>query len=140
MMFQLSCSLSLVLNIFDMQEAKKLRTTYNICLAIVGGMCTACGIYEYNLDAVSNHEHMIWEALALIVLCLIYFSTIVELLRKLQIFVLAQAKIEAILIRVQFIVFFVAYGSKVATLLYWMKNPPSERIDDDHFLVNQDIL
>ena len=104
MMFQLSCSLSLILNIFDLKEAKKLKNTYNICIFIVGLMCIACGVYEYNLDRRWHEEHLIFEALGLVVLCLIYFSTIVELLRKLRIFILHTAKIEACFIRIQFLI------------------------------------
>ena len=71
-----------------------------------------------------HREHLIFEALGLVVLCLIYFTTIVELIRKLRIFVLEETKLEARLLSVQFCIFLFAYGSKVITLVYWIKNPP----------------
>ena len=83
---------------------------------------------------------MIFEVMGLVVLCLIYFSTIVDLIRKLRIFVLEEAKLEAWFVKIQFIIFFLAYGSKVITLLYWIKNPPHERADIYGFLINSDVM
>ena len=75
-------------------------------------------------------------------LCVIYFSTIVDLIRKLRIFVLEETKLEANLIRLQFFIFFLAYGSKVIATLFWIKKPPYKQ-DDDAFIgymINNDIL
>ena len=83
---------------------------------------------------------MIFEALGLVVLCLIYFTTIVELIRKLRIFVLEETKLEARLLSVQFCIFLLAYGSKVITLVYWIRNPPQQRNDIDRFLMNTDVM
>ena len=101
--------------------------------------CVFAGI-EAAMDVRWHTEHLIFEALGLIVLCLIYFSTIVDLIRKLRIFVLEETKLEANLVRVQFAIFFVAYGSKVITLLYWVKNPPHERKYIEGFLINTDVM
>ena len=87
-----------------------------------------------------HREHLIFEALGLVVLCLIYFTTIVELIRKLRIFVLEETKLEARLLSVQFCIFLFAYGSKVITLVYWIKNPPQHRNDIDRFLINTDVM
>ena len=87
-----------------------------------------------------HREHLIFEALGLVVLCLIFFATIVELIRKLRIFVLEETKLEARLLSVQFCIFLLAYGSKVITLVYWIRNPPQQRDDIDRFLINTDIM
>lgn len=103
------------------------------------------GIEAYD-DVTWHEEHLIFEALGLIVLCLIYFSTIVDLIRKLRIFVLEETKLEANLVRVQFFIFFVAYGSKVVTLMYWVKNPPHHGDNGENsaaiegFLINTDVM
>ena len=47
---------------------------------------------------------------------------------------------EGHLVKVQFIIFFIAYGSKVITLLYWIKNPPNTTRDLERFLVNSDLM
>ena len=108
----------------DLHEANRRKWTYNICLLVISMVFIAASAVEYKLDILMGREHLVFEALGLIVLCLIYFSTIVDLIRKLRIFVLEQTKMEGILIRVQFIIFFIAYGSKVITIMYWIKNPP----------------
>lgn len=87
-------------------------------------MYMACIAIELTLDSRHESEHMTFEALGLVVLFLIYFSTIVDLIRKLRIFVLEETKLEGRLIHVQFLIFFVAYGSKIFTLMYWIRNPP----------------
>ena len=87
-----------------------------------------------------HREHLIFEALGLVVLCLIFFATIVELIRKLRIFVLEETKLEARLLSVQFCIFLLAYGSKVITLVYWIRNPPQQRDDIDRFLINTDVM
>ena len=74
------------------------------------------------------------------VLCLIFFATIIELIRKLRIFVLDETKLEARLLSVQFCIFLLAYGSKVITLVYWIRNPPQKRNDIDSFLLNTDVM
>ena len=43
---------------------------------------------------------LVFEALGLIVLFLIYFSTIIDLIRKLRIFVLEETKLEGRLVRI----------------------------------------
>ena len=100
MMYELSISLSLVLNMCELKDAQLKKRTCNICLLIIGLIMIVVAVYEFNLDALTHREHFIFEALGLGVLCLIYFSTIIELLRKLRVFVLEQSKREACLIRV----------------------------------------
>lgn len=139
-MFQLSVSLALVLDIIDLEEANKRKWTYNICLLVISLVYVFCSGVEIRLDKDSHREHMVFEVLGMIVLCLIYFSTIVDLLRKLRIFVLEEAKLEAWFVRVQFCIFFLAYGSKVITEMYWIKNPPHERKDVLGFLLNTDVM
>ena len=78
--------------------------------------------------------------MGLVVLCLIFFCTIVDLIRKLRIFVLEETKLEARLLSVQFCIFLLAYGSKVITLLYWIRNPPQDRDDLNGFLINTDVM
>lgn len=109
-------------------------------LAIITFCYCGCTGFETYLDSVEHHEHLIFEALGLVVLCLIFFCTIVELIRKLRIFVLAETKMEARLLSVQFCIFLIAYGSKVITLLYWIRNPPNNRDDLAGFLINVDIM
>ena len=99
-----------------------------------------CAYIEFDLDRIYHTQHLVFDALALSVLCLIYFSTIVDLIRKLRIFVLEETKKEARLVRVQFIIFLVAYGSKVITLMVWIKNPPLDRTDIQGFLINVDVM
>ena len=99
-----------------------------------------CASFEAKLDQYEHREHLIFEALGLAVLCLLYFSTCVDLLRKLRVFVLEDIKREARLVRTQFLIFFVAYGSKVITLCYWIKNPPHERNYVESFLINTDVM
>lgn len=140
MMYELSVSLSLVLNMCELKEAIMRKRTANVCLTLVGLIVVACAAYEFHIAGLTKREHYIYEALGLGTLCLIYFSTIVELLRKLRIFVLEQSKREACLCKTQAIIFFVAYGSKVATLLYYIHDPPSERKRAEKFLINSDIL
>lgn len=139
-MYQLSCSLALVLNIIDVQEANRRKWTYNICVFIIGLVFVFCSAIQIKLDCAEHREHMIFEVMGLVVLCLIYFSTIVDLIRKLRIFVLEEAKLEAWFVRIQFLIFFFAYGSKVVTLLYWIRNPPHEREDIYGFLINSDVM
>jgi hypothetical protein len=139
-MFQLSVSLAVVLSIIDVDEANKRKWTYNICVSVISLVYIFCCTIEVKLDMAEHREHMIFEVMGLIVLCLIYFSTIVDLLRKLSIFVLEEAKLEAWFVRIQFFIFFIAYGSKVITLLYWIKNPPHERHDTYGFLINSDVM
>ena len=55
---------------------------------------------EYQLDEIQGYEHLVFEALGLIVLFLIYFSTIIDLIRKLRIFVLEETKLEGRLVRI----------------------------------------
>ena len=72
----------------DLHEANRRKWTYNICLLVISLCFIAASAVEYKLDITMGSEHMVFEALGLIVLCLIYFSTIVDLIRKLRIFVL----------------------------------------------------
>ena len=123
-MYQLSVSLGLVLNMFDLKEANTRKTTYNVTLSIITIGYITCSVFEQYLDSVEHREHLIFEALGLVILCLPFFATIVELIRKLRIFVLEETKLEARLLSVQFCVFLLAYGSKVITLVYWIRNPP----------------
>ena len=123
-MFQLSVSLSLVLNMIDLKDANTRKTTYNVTLVIINVGYITCAAFEVYLDEMEHREHLIFEALGLVVLCLIFFCTIVELIRKLRIFVLEETKTEARLLSVQFCIFLLAYGSKVITLAYWIKHPP----------------
>ena len=95
---------------------------------------------EYKLDDIQGYEHLAFEAIGLIVLFLIYFSTIVDLIRKLRIFLLEETKLEGRLIRIQFLIFFIAYGSKIITLMVWIKKPLSERKDIEGFLINTDVM
>ena len=140
-MFQLSNSLALVLDIIDLPEANRRKWTYNICLLIISLVYIFCSVVELHLDAHEHREHMVFEVLGMVVLCLIYFSTIVDLLRKLNIFVLEETKLEAWYVRLQFIILFIAYTSKVITEMYWIRNPPHERSDDiDSFLMNTDVM
>ena len=83
---------------------------------------------------------MAFEAIGLVVLFFIYFSTIVDLIRKLRIFVLEETKLEGRLIRIQFLIFFIAYGSKIITLLVWIRRPLIERKDIEGFLINTDVM
>ena len=139
-MFQLSCSLSLILNMIDLKEANRRKCTYNSFVVTVGVVFIVCSSIEIRLDEQMHREHLMFEALALIVLCVIYFSTQMDLLRKLRLFVLEETKKEARLVNVQFIIFFIAYGTKVVTLLYWVKNPPHERKNVSNFLLNDDAM
>ena len=99
-MYQLAVSLGLILNFFDLKEANTRKTTYNVTLLIINLGYITCAAFEEYLDSVEHREHLIFEALGLIVLCLIFFATIVELIRKLRIFVLEETKLEARLISV----------------------------------------
>ena len=72
----------------DLHEANRHKWTYNICVFVISLVFIAASAIEYNLDLLQGKEHLVFEALGLIVLCLIYFSTIVDLIRKLRIFVL----------------------------------------------------
>ena len=139
-MFQLSCSLALILNMIDLKEANRRRCTYNWAVIVIASFYVFCSVIEIRLDEQMHQEHLMFEVLGLIVLCLIYFSTCMDLLRKLRVFVLEETKKEARLVTLQFIIFFIAYGSKVITLLYWVKNPPHERKDVAHFLLNVDVM
>lgn len=123
-MYQLSVSLGLVLNMFDLKDANTRKLTYNVMLVIINICYITCAIFEYYLDSREHREHLIFEALGLIVLCLIFFCTIVELIRKLRIFVLEETKLEARLLSVQFCIFLLAYGSKFVTLIFWIRHPP----------------
>lgn len=97
--FQLAVSLALILNIIDVKEANARKTTFNICVSIIS-VVTCIGSYlETTIDDLANASHLIFEAIGLIVLCLIYFSTSVELLRKLRIFVLEETLKEARLVQ-----------------------------------------
>lgn len=73
-------------------------------------------------------------------MCLIYFSSCVDLVRKLNIFVLEETKVEACFVKCQFIIFFLAYSSKIITLMYWIRNPPIDRDYQDDFLINVDAM
>ena len=139
-MFQLSVSLSLVLNMIDLKDANTRKTTYNVTLLVINVGYITCAAFEVYLDEMEHREHLIFEALGLLVLCLIFFCTIVELIRKLRIFVLEETKTEARLLSVQFCIFLLAYGSKVITLAYWIKHPPQQRDDIDIFLINTDVM
>ena len=139
-MYQLSVSLGLILNFFDLKDANTRKTTYNVTLLIINVCYITCTAFECYLDSVEHREHLIFEALGLCVLCLIFFATIVELIRKLRIFVLEETKLEARLLGVQFILFLFAYGSKVITLAFWIKHPPQKRDDLDRFLINTDVM
>ena len=133
-------SLALVLNIIDLEEANQRKISYNICITVISLVYIALAATEYSLDSLQGYEHLAFEALGLVVLFVIYFSTIVDLIRKLRIFVLEETKLEGRLIRVQFLIFFVAYGSKVITLMYWIKNPPQDRQRLEGFLINTDVM
>ena len=139
-MYELSVSLTLVLNMCELKEAITRKRTANVCLTLVGLIVVACAVYECHLAILTKKEHYISEALGVATLCLIYFSTIVELLRKLRIFVLEQSKREARLCRTQAVIFFIAYGSKVGTLLFWIHDPPQDRSRSEQFLINSDIM
>lgn len=97
-MFQLSCSLALVLNIVDIKEANARKLSFNICLSVISLVCIAGTIYELMFNGFTQKEILIFETLALLVLCLIHFSTSVELYRKLRIFVLEETKKESRLV------------------------------------------
>eukprot|EP00354_Favella_ehrenbergii_P006191 CAMPEP_0170455168 /NCGR_PEP_ID=MMETSP0123-20130129/3205_1 /TAXON_ID=182087 /ORGANISM="Favella ehrenbergii, Strain Fehren 1" /LENGTH=201 /DNA_ID=CAMNT_0010718181 /DNA_START=239 /DNA_END=844 /DNA_ORIENTATION=- len=139
-MFQLSCSLALVLNIIDIKEANGRKVSFNLCVGVIGIVCSVGGYYETAYDRYAQKQHLIYETLGLLVLCLIYFSTCVDLYRKLRIFVLEETKVESRLVQLQFLIFFIAYGSKVVTLMYWIKNPPEERHQMESFLINSDLM
>ena len=125
-MFQLSCSLALVLNIIDIKELEKRKLSYNVAVISLGIICTIGSVYELFWHSQAEKEHLVFETLFLVVLCLIYFSTCVDLYRKLRIFVLEETKKESHLIVLQFVIFFLAYGSKIIVLMLWIGNPPSE--------------
>ena len=95
---------------------------------------------EYKLDDDQGYEHLAFEAIGLIILFLIYFSTIVDLIRKLRIFLLEETKLEGRLIRIQFLIFFIAYGSKIITMMVWIKRPLYERRDVEGFLITTDVM
>ena len=99
-MFQLSVSLALILNIIDLQEANQRKISYNICMILISIVYIVLASVEYSLDSIQGYEHLAFEAVGLIVLFLIYFSTIIDLIRKLRIFVLEETKLEGRLIRV----------------------------------------
>ena len=122
-MFQLSVSLALVLNIIDLEEANQRKISYNICMVVICVLYIALASLEYSLDSLQGYEHLSFEAIGLVVLILIYFSTIIDLIRKLRIFVLRETKLEGRLVRIQFLIFFVAYGSKLITICVWIKRP-----------------
>jgi len=109
-------------------------------------MIVICVVYialaslEYSLDSLQGYEHLSFEALGLIVLILIYFSTIIDLIRKLRIFLLQETKLEGRLIRIQFLIFVIAYGSKLILLCVWIKKPLNERKDLEGFFINTDIM
>ena len=109
-------------------------------MCIISVVYVGLAALEYSLDSLQGYEHLSFEALGLVILFLIYFSTIVDLIRKLRIFVLQETKLEGRLIRVQFLIFFVAYGSKVITILVWIRKPLDERKDLESFLINTDIM
>ena len=139
-MFQLSVSLSLILNIIDLEEANQRKITYNICITVISVVYIVLASVEYKLDDIHGYEHLVFEAIGLIILFLIYFSTIVDLIRKLRIFLLEETKLEGRLIRIQFLIFFIAYGSKIITLMVWIKRPLYERRDVEGFLINTDVM
>ena len=139
-MFQLSVSLSLILNIIDLEEANQRKITYNICITVISVVYIVLASVEYKLDDIQGYEHLAFEAIGLIILFLIYFSTIVDLIRKLRIFLLEETKLEGRLIRIQFLIFFIAYGSKIITLMVWIKRPLYERRDVEGFLINTDVM
>lgn len=107
-----------------MKEANQKKLTYNVTLIVIVIVYLICAGFENYLDSIEHREHLIFEALGLLVLCLIFFATIVELIRKLKIFVLEETKLEARLLSVQFAIFLIAYGSKVITIIYWIRKPP----------------
>ena len=130
----------MILNIIDVKEANARKTTFNICVSIIS-VVTCIGAYlETTIDDLANASHLVFEAIGLIVLCLIYFSTSVELLRKLRIFVLEETLKEARLVQLQFFIFFIAYTSKILTLMYWIKNPPHDRSNLEGFLINTNVM
>ena len=63
-----------------------------------------------------------------------------DLIRKLRIFLLEETKLEGRLIRIQFLIFFIAYGSKIITLMVWIKRPLKDRKDQLGFLINTDAM
>ena len=83
----------------DFKEAQLRKVSYNIGMIVICVIFTAASTLECVEDILYMSPHLIYEALGLIVLCVIYFSTIVELIRKLRIFVLEETKLEANLIR-----------------------------------------
>jgi len=139
-MFQLSCSLALVLNIIDIKESKGRTLSFNICVIIIALATSAVAFYQMVMNRYAQKQHLIMEVLGLFVMCLIYFSTCVELYRKLSIFVLEETKKEARLVQLQFLIFFLAYGSKIIVLMCWIKNPPEDRDYYESFLINTDIM
>ncbi len=139
-MFQLSISLSLILNIIDLKEANARKCTFNICISFIALMTIVGSYFEMQIDDLANEEHLAFEAIGLIVLCLVYFSTCIELLRKLRIFVLEETLKETRLVQFQFLIFFVAYTSKIITLCYWIKYPPHSRYNVEGFLINTEVM
>ena len=139
-MFQLSVSLALVLCMIDVKEANTRKMTFNVAMLVIGVATIICACFETSMSAIASKEHLIFEVIGLLVLCLVYFTTIVELLRRLRIFVLDESKQEARLIRLQFWIFLAAYGSKVITLMYWIKNPPKQKRDVESFLIVTDAM
>lgn len=49
-MFQLSCSLALVLNIIDIKEAKRRRFTYNMSVIVLSIVCIFGTVYELSCN------------------------------------------------------------------------------------------
>ena len=98
-MFQLSCSLALMLNIIDINEADARKISFNICLSVIGVVCTVGAVYELMFNRFAQKEHLIFETMGLLVLCVIYFSTSIELYRKLRIFVLEETRKESRLVQ-----------------------------------------
>lgn len=60
---------------------------------------TAVVLYEMIENRNAQKEDWVFECMGLVVLCLIYFTTCVDLYRKLSIFVLDETKKEARLVQ-----------------------------------------
>ena len=129
-----------MLNIIDLKEANNRKLSFNIGIFLICVACCVVCFYSMIGNRYAQVQHLIFEVMGLVVLCLIYFSVTVELYRKLRIFVLDETKKEARLVQLQFLIFFVAYGSKVIVLLCWIQNPPEDRTDYETFLINTDLM
>ena len=141
-MNQLAVSLALILNMMDPPEARERKITYNVCMILISFGFMGCCALEIWVDKKDLREHPIYELIGLLVLSVIYFTTIIDLLKKLKIFVLDETKAEAWYIRLQFLIFLVAYGTKIIALLYWWQNPPDKTANEEinDFLIKIDVM